>query len=34
VWDVPATSGAVADLAARLLAPRVQRVTVESTSKI
>jgi transposase len=32
VWDVAATSGAVADLAAQLLAQRVQRVTVESTS--
>ena len=32
VWDVAATSGAVADLAAQLRAQRVQRVTVESTS--
>jgi transposase len=32
VWDVAATSGAVTDLAAQLLAQRVQRVTVESTS--
>jgi transposase len=32
VWDVAATSGAVTDLATQLLAQRVQRVTVESTS--
>jgi transposase len=32
VWDVAATSGAVTDLAAQLLAQRMQRVTVESTS--
>ena len=32
VWQVPATTGAVADLAAQLVAAGVQKVTVESTS--
>jgi transposase len=32
VWDVPATCAAVSELAEQLLAERVERVTVESTS--
>jgi transposase len=32
VWDVPATTNAISELAQRLLAARVERVVVESTS--
>ena len=32
VWDVPARSGAVAELAEHLLAEGIEKVTVESTS--
>jgi transposase len=32
VWDVQATTGAVTDLAAQLIAEEVQKVTIESTS--
>ena len=32
VWDVPATCAAVSELAEQLIAERVERVTVESTS--
>jgi transposase len=32
VWDVAATTGAISELAAQLVADRIERVTVESTS--
>jgi hypothetical protein len=32
VWDVPARTGAVAELAEHLLAEGIEKVTVESTS--